>query len=55
MDQIIIDQLNRIESRIQEYHGKMIAATSAQDRLRYSRTKKMYRMWRTKLLCELYK
>lgn len=54
MDQIIINQLNRIEQRVQEYHCKMISATSAEDRLRYSRTKKMYKMWRTQLLARLY-
>lgn len=53
MDQSAIDQLNRVESRIREYRGLMLAARDAGERLKYSRTMKMYRMWRTRLLAGL--
>lgn len=53
MDQSAIDQLNRVESRIREYRCLMLAARDAGERLKYSRTMKMYRMWRTRLLAGL--
>lgn len=50
MDQAKIDQLNRVEQRIQEYRGLMLGAQDVSERLRCSRTMKLYRMWRTRLL-----
>ena len=53
MDQTTIDLLNRVEARIREYRQLMLDAPTAAERLRYSRTMKMYRMWRSRILLML--
>lgn len=50
MDQTAIDLLNRLESRIAEYRLLMLGAKDAAERLKYSRIRRMYRGWRTRVL-----
>lgn len=53
MDQTAIDLLNRLESRIAEYRLLMLGAKDAAERLKYSRIRRMYRGWRTRVLLAL--
>ena len=53
MDQTTIDLLNRVERRIAECRLLMLGAKDAAERLKYSRMRKMYRMWRSRIILTL--